>query len=133
MGLYASASLIWGIIVDAYEDGWDDENDRAIPTPFYDPDKYEDDEGGWKDFDGPLVLRSFGRYENDCEQKAILSLKETKEYSSDCWDPKQISARDMDMLEQNQYKDAMSGALHAAGLENYLDEPCGWWLVASYG
>lgn len=118
MGLYAGAELIWGIPVLA----WDDEGE---PTPFWS----EEDED-WREFDG-LEVVTYGHYEDP--DRAILTIKGSKRYDGDCWEPTPVSARCLDMDEVNVYQEEWPERLERNGLADYLDEASGYWLVASFG
>lgn len=122
MGLNADAQLVWGIPVLAYDDDYE-------PTGWWDE---ENDD--WRSFPGTeLTIRMYGHYEDPDNKRGILTLKSAESYLADCWEAVSISARYLDMNEENEYKDAMYEVLHEAGLAEVLSEPMGWWLVVSYG
>lgn len=83
MGLYASAELIWGIPVEAYdEDG--------NPTPFWD-----EDAADWREFEGEIEVYHYGHYDDPDGPRGILTSTRVKQYRGDCWDPTAISVTDL--------------------------------------
>jgi hypothetical protein len=125
MGLGASAELIWGIPVESYEDG--------EPSPLWDANKYGDDEGDWREFDGDIEVVGYGHYEDPDSQKGILTTTRIPQHSGDPWTPGRLGKWDLDVDSYfDDEVDTFNAALSSLGLLETF-EPAGWNLVASYG
>jgi hypothetical protein len=119
MGLGASAELIWGIPVVSHDE------DTGEPTPFWDEENED-----WREFEG-LEVQTYGHYEDDT-QRAILTSPDVPRFQGDCWDPKSVGDRDLDV---DSYHD---GAVQdftnrVIELDESLLDNRGWWLVSSFG
>lgn len=136
MGINASADLIWGVIVKAYDivgeprtttyDAGPEEG--TITTWVY------SEEAGWNDelLEGTrLEWVQVGHY-GDPEPKAILTLKDSKRFSADCWDAQAINPRN-DLLWEPAEKQVKKGGDEAIslGLPDLRDGE--WYLIAGMG
>lgn len=122
MGLYASADLVYGIVVNAYLD------DDCTPHPLWD-----EDEGDWRDLEpnDHIELHYFGHYENSDDPKVIVRMKATREFSGDCWDPTEVPERAMDGFKLSAF--ACNDESQRQGYDLDFVKNAKWWLVASYG
>lgn len=120
MGLYASADLVYGVRVNAYE------NDTPHPL-------WDEDEGDWRDLERNehIELHYFGHYENSDDPKVIVRVKSTPKFSGDCWEP----GGGFFMLLGPTRTALIDANDEAKGQGYYLDflNDAKWWLVASYG
>lgn len=117
MGLHASADLIWGIPISAYDD-------EGEPTEFW-----NEDDDDWREFEG-LDIVQFGSYEGD-EPRAILTTKSIERFSADAFSPTRIPLR---YLDDNFIVESIEGFWTA--MEKHClpqNQAPGWCLVASYG
>lgn len=122
MGLSASAELVWGVLVTAYDD-------EGNPSPFWS----EEDED-WRTFEGELTVRAFGHYDDPDGPRGILTSGRLKPLRGDCWTPRLVTAGDIpdESRCDKPYSKANDEAReHGLPVDFYRD--AGWWLVASYG
>lgn len=121
MGLYATAKLIFGVPIRAYDEDGE-------PTMWWD-----EDDGDWnQNCEGEhWTLRTFGHCDSD-ETQAILSPKGVESFSGDCWDPTlvPINALNGFWLGVFEAQRAFEAAVPEADVK-LTDSK--WWLVASYG
>jgi hypothetical protein len=122
MGFYASAILVWGVPVAAYDEDGE-------PTAFW------DEEGeDWRNFEGELYVHQYGHYENPDGPRGILSSKRVKPLRGDCWDPTQVTPMDLDTPLNNDKlysKSEDQARYNKLPVSFYGDAK--WWLVASFG
>jgi hypothetical protein len=123
VGLNASAELIWGIPVVAFDE------DTGEPTEFWDA---ENDD--WREFEGEIYVRQYGHYEDPDGPRGILTSTRVETHRGDCWDLICISAFDLDSEANNDklYSKSEDQA-RSLGLPISFYAEAGWWLVASYG
>jgi hypothetical protein len=123
MGIYSSAYLTWGVPILAYDD-------EGEPTPFWDEESED-----WREFEG-LTVEAYGHYEDPDNTRAILSIKSIPQFSGDCWTPKAVGDRDLDV--ESYHGDALDRFIELV-LQHFGDDgdamlnERGWYLVASLG
>lgn len=117
MGFSASAALVWGIPVLAYDD------DGEV-TQFWD-----EEVDDWREFnDGSLVIFTYGHYD---EPVGILTTTRTKPITCHCWDgPEAVTPSNLTVSDKV-YSKSEDDA-RAAGLDVSFYASAAWWLVASY-
>lgn len=137
MGIYASADLIWGVVVTAYDTNgeprqvtYDAGPEEGTITTWV----YSEDGDGWNDelLEGTrLEWVQIGHYEDD-SPKVILTLKDSKRYTADCWDSTVINPRN-DLLWEPAEKQVKKGGDEAIslGLPDLRDGE--WHLIAGMG
>lgn len=119
MGIYSNAELVWGVPVLA----WDENTGDA--TPFWD-EEAED----WREFPDGIEVDGYGHYEDPDNTRGILTTKKIERYRADCWEPKSMTAKDLDV---DSYQPQDVEQFYAA-VEGLIDDsaPC-WNLVATVG
>lgn len=126
MGLYASAEVIFGVPVVA----WDEDNYDA--TPWWDEERED-----WRKLPGELKVESFGHYDDIDQNRGILTLSRFPIHGrADCWSPKAIDATALRMEEF--YRPEFWIAVRGAGLAREVERtiaashPPQWHVVVSF-
>ena len=125
MGLYSTAHLVFGVPIVSHEAGTEETDYEPVPTPFWS----EDDEY-WVDLPAGLGTASYGHYENEDGDLAILTLTAVPRYDGDCWDVEEINPSDL--IVAYSLREYGHSILRSAGLPGDFHQ-AKWCLVASFG
>ena len=128
MGLYATAELVWGIPVVAWDESKWDDNIGHPPTPFWDEENED-----WREFDGEIYVRGYGHFEDYDNKRGILTSTRVEAYTADCWDPTRLPNDLPNTLTNDKLYSKSEDQARYNNLPVSFYADAGWWLVASYG